>query len=207
MSRFKAHIAVEGITDEAVIKRLLRHTNIACDLTRGLMGKAALIKQLSKYNEAARFSNWLVVVDLDQDAECAPEFIKEQLPNAAAGMLLRLPVRAVESWLLADREHLARYLGIAVQNVPLNPDLETDPKITLVNLARKCRKKDMREDIVPRPNSGLKTGPGYTGRMLEFVRHREYPWRPEIAAQHSDSLRRCIAALKNWQPVYYHKPD
>lgn len=201
MYRFEAHIAVEGATDEAVIKRLLRHTSIACGYTRGLKGKAALIDQLPKYNEAARFSNWLVVVDLDQDAECAPEFVAKELPNAAAGMLLRLPVRAVESWLLADREHLARYLGIAEQNIPSNPDLETDPKTTLVNLARKCRKKDMREDIVPRPNSGRKNGPGYTGRMLEFVQHREYPWRPEIAAQHSDSLRRCIAALKNWQPV------
>lgn len=48
----------------------------------------------------------------------------------------------------------------------------------------------MREDIVPRHNSGATVGPGYTGCLTAFV---GTAWRPSEAAARSDSLRRCLA--------------
>ncbi|HEX2905602.1 MAG TPA: hypothetical protein VHO69_01990 [Phototrophicaceae bacterium] len=206
MSRSKVHIVVEGPTDEYVVKSILRSVGWECGYVRGLKGKAYLLSQLSKYNEAARSANWLVVLDLDQDAVCAPDFVRTILPNPAAGMLLRIPVRAIDAWILADRDHFARFLNISVENLPTNPDLEPNPKVSLINLAKKCRNA-LREDIVPRPESGRKEGIGYTGRMLEFIRHPLYPWRPEVAAENSDSLKRCLAALKSWQQIGYHDPD
>jgi len=145
-------------------------------------------------------SYWVVVLDLDQEP-CAVTYVKSLLPERAAGMILRIAVREIEAWLLADRERIAAFLHVAVANVPLNPDLEPDPKATLINLARRCRKKALRDDIVPRLNSGLKIGPGYAGRISEFVTKEEYRWRPEVAAEHSDSLKRCIRALKNWKVI------
>jgi hypothetical protein len=53
-----------------------------------------------------------------------------------------------------------------------------------------------REDIVPRQGSGSRVGPGYAGRLIEFVMTAEHRWRPGIAAQRSDSLWRCIEALQ-----------
>ena len=114
-------------------------------------------------------------------------------------MCFRLAVRAIESWLLADAEQLAAFLRVSSAKIPVNPDGEHDPKMTLVNLARYSTKKNIREDMVPREGSGGKVGPGYVGRVIEFAQL----WRPEVAAERSDSLRRCLAALetlKTWRP-------
>jgi hypothetical protein len=116
-------------------------------------------------------------------------------------MLLRIPVRAIEAWLMGDRERLAGFLNISVDLIPLNPDIETNPKTTLINLARRCRKTALREDIVPRAGSGAPVGPGYTGRIQEFVLQSKHRWRPEVAAESSDSLKRCIKALQNWKLI------
>lgn len=199
-----AHIAVEGSTDEYVVRSIFRHVGIKCGYVRGLKGKAHLRAQLPKYNEAAQFANWLAVVDLDQDADCAPNYFKAILPAPSLGMLLRIPVRAIEAWLLADRVHLAKFLNIAVDTIPLSPDLESDPKVSFIALANRSRKTVIRQDIVPRPNSGAKVGPGYSSRILEFLHHPQYPWRPQVAAEHSESLKRCINALKNWKQIGYH---
>ena len=144
-----------------------------------------------------RFAPWLAVVDLDQDEDCAPDFIHDVLPSPARGMQLRVAVRAIEAWLLADVERLAAFLRIPRARVPLNPDLEPDPKSALIALARRSRNRAMRADIVPRQGSGARVGPGYTGRMIEFVRGAAHPWRPEAAVQRSDSLRRCVMALRS----------
>ena len=82
----------------------------------GKSGKGALLERLLNYNQAARFAPWLVVVDLNRDAECAP-----------------------------------------------------DPKTTLINLARRSRRRAIREGIVPREGSGGRVGSGYPGRLIEFV--------------------------------------
>ena len=195
------HIAVEGLTDEYIIRRILQFVGLTCGYVRGREGKPSLFKDLLKYNQAARFANWLVVLDLDEDAECAPTYVQHILPEPSEGMLLRIPVRAIEAWILADRERIAEFLGIAVQNISLNPDTEINPKVTLINLARRCNKTALKEDIVPPLNSGAKVGPGYTSRIQEFVEQSQHRWRPEIAMENSDSLRRCILALQNWKMI------
>lgn len=195
----RINIAVEGFTDETVIRRLLTYAGLECGLVRGRNGKADLVRQIGNYNQAAKFARWLVVIDLDQDEDCAPAYIQILLPNPSQGMLLRIPVRAVEAWLMADRESLAAYLGIAVENVPVNPEDESDPKTTFIALARRSRRTSLREDIVPRISSGARVGPGYSSRIQEFVEQSRHRWRPEIAAEHSDSLRRCIQALERWK--------
>jgi len=63
----------------------------------------------------------------------------------------------------------------------------------MVNLARASRRRDIREDLVPRPEGGRQVGPAYSSRLIEFVSGR---WRPEIAARRAESLRRAIACLK-----------
>jgi hypothetical protein len=194
------NVAVEGFVDEVVVRSVLQWVNIQPVLVRSHGGKTTLLRQIPKYNQAANFANWLVVVDLDNE-DCAPGYRKQLLPQPSEGMLLRIPVREVEAWLLADAEHLAAYFNISASIFPDRPDNENDPKQTLMNLARRSRKTDLREDIVPRQNSGAKIGPGYPARIQEFVQHTKHPWRPEVAMQNSDSLRRCIDALKNWKMI------
>jgi hypothetical protein len=195
------NVLVEGITDEAVIRCVLEYVGLTCRTVYGKRGKSDLLRRLPNYNQAARFASWLVVVDLNRDAECAPDFVRSVLPNPAGRMRFRVAVHAIEAWLLADAERLAAFLGTPVARIPPNPDAEPDPKTTLINLARRSRRRAIREDIVPREGSGGRVGPGYPGRIIEFVTATKHPWRPEVAIQRSDSLRRCVEALqtlKTW---------
>jgi hypothetical protein len=131
-------------------------------------------------------------VDLDADAGCAPPLRAVWLPQPAPMMCFRVAVRAVEAWLLADREQLARFLGIAASRVPLAPETVLDPKRALVDLAARSRRRAIREDMVPRSGSGRSVGPAYASRLIEFV---DGYWRPEMATNNSDSLRRCCERL------------
>jgi hypothetical protein len=191
------NILIEGTTDEVVVKRILEHVGLPYGKSFGFKGKSHLLELLPKYNQAAQRSPWIAVVDLDQKPDCAPDLIHEKLPDPAKGMCFRVAVHAIESWLLADAENLGAYLHVSPGKFPSNPDQEIDPKVTLVKLARLSTKKEIREDMVlPEGRSG-KVGPGYTGRLTEFVLGSSHTWRPDVAAQCSDSLRRCIEALKN----------
>jgi hypothetical protein len=73
----------------------------------------------------------------------------------------------------------------------------------MVNLANHSRNPTIRQDMVRRPGSGSRVGPGYVGRLIEFITATNHLWRPEVAAEHSDSLRRCLEALqtlRGWRP-------
>jgi hypothetical protein len=186
------------------MQRILDHVGLTCDRVYGKSGKEQLLNLLPRYNQAARFMPWVVVVDLDRDAECAPDFVVEKLAEPTRWMCFRVAVRAIEAWLLADREHLANFLRVPVNKFPVQPDSEHDPKATLVNLARQSKLKTIHEDMVPRPGTGRSVGTGYAARLSEFIRESKQPWRPDIARQHSDSLQRCLdalASLKDWTPT------
>jgi hypothetical protein len=187
--------AVEGSIDEAVLTRLIEHVRAEPGIVYGKHGKSYLQKHLSGFNNAAHRSPWFVLVDLNSDAGCAPTLISEWLPNPAPQMCFRVAVRKIEAWLLADHERLARFLRINKTRIPANPETETDPKQTVVNLARESRRRIITRDMVPRPGSGRSVGPAYTSRMIEFVSDINSGWRPEVAAQHSDSLHRCLTNL------------
>ena len=189
------NMLVEGLLDEAIARRIVEHAGLLPGLLYGKRGKGHVLQRLRAYNSAARFSPWLTVVDLDNDAECAPDFVAQALPAASAWMRLRVAVRAIESWVMADAERLAAFLAIRASWIPNNPDTVTDPKTTLVALARRSRRPAIRQDMVPREGSGAREGPAYTSRLIEFVVGSNAPWRVDVATEHSDSLRRCITAL------------
>ena len=184
--------AVEGPIDEAVMHRLARFTGVTLGTVYGKNGKQRLLQRLGGYNQAARRLPWVVLVDLDADADCAVPFRAAWLPQPSAGMCFRVAVREVEAWLLADREHIATFLGVPLGQVPSDPEALPNPKQTVVSLAARSRRRDIREDLVPRPGSGRVVGPAYTSRMIEFT---ERDWRPEVAAQSAASLRRCVDCL------------
>jgi hypothetical protein len=188
--------AVEGIVDEAVFRRLVRAVRAEAGPVHGKAGKQQLLQRLPGYNSAARFSPWLVLVDLDQDAECVPPFRAENLPGPSAGMCFRVAVRSIESWLLADRERFASFLRVRAAQLPDRPDDQRNAKQLVITLARRSRSREMIEDIVPREGSGRSEGPAYASRMIEFISDERRGWRPHVAARSSDSLARCLRSLR-----------
>lgn len=187
--------AVEGVIDEVVLRKLCTTVGLSLGSVYGRKGKAHVLQNLRGYNYSARFRHWIVLLDLDNDASCAPEVLPNWLPAPSPLMCLRIAVREIESWILADRERFASYLGVPSALLPLNPETVADPKQTIVNLGRRSRRKAIREDLVPLEGSGQPVGPAYTSRMVEFIQDQNKGWRPEIAANSCASLQRCIQSL------------
>ncbi len=188
--------AVEGIVDEAVFRRIVRTVKAEPGPVYGKTGKRQLLDRLPGYNNAARFSPWLVLVDLDHDAECTPPFRAATLPAPSEQMCFRVAVREIEAWILADHVRVAEFLDVHARLLPADPEGEADPKQVVVNLARRSRSRDIRRDLVPRDSSGRSEGPAYSSRLIEFVSDRRYGWRPTVAARSSDSLARCLRSLR-----------
>jgi len=187
--------AVEGLVDEAVLRAALRHVGLGAGGIYGKQGKPDIRDRIRGYNQAARHSPWIILVDLDHDAECAPDLLRSWLPHPSPYMNFRVAVRKIEAWLLADREGVAHFLGISIFKVPGNADGLDDPKQTMVSLASRSRRRDIRQDMVPRPESGRQVGPAYPSRLIEFVNEARGSWRPDLAAENSDSLRRFLSSL------------
>ncbi|MDQ7781395.1 MAG: hypothetical protein RDU20_00855 [Desulfomonilaceae bacterium] len=186
--------AVEGIVDESVIRRLVTYVGAIPGSICGKTGKQDIRLRIQGYNSAAQRTPWIVLVDLDNDAHCAPPLRAAWLPNPAPQMCFRVAVRQVEAWLLADRERIASYLAVRRDMIPGDPESLANAKDTLVNLARKSRRREIREDMVPRIGSGRSVGPAYSSRVIEFAsRH----WRPDVARLYAESLSRAVECLRS----------
>ena len=111
--------------------------------------------------------------------------------HAPDDFLLRLAVTESESWLLADHATFADFLNIAEMKVPDRPDEVSDAKLTVLNLARRSRKRHIRQEVVSSlyPN---KPGAGYNEHLCEFVSNH---WQPREAAKRSPSLARALLRL------------
>ncbi len=178
--------------DEAIVRTLLGHVGREAGTIYVQGGKSKLLAKLAGFNAAAHFSPWVIVVDLNGDAACAPAFVSQTIPAPSPHMIFRVAVRQAEAWLMADREGLARYLRVSQALVPNNPEAEVDAKQSMVKIARASRDRRVRQDMVPTPGGGRKTGPNYAGRLIEFATQR---WRPDVAAERADSLSRCMQRL------------
>lgn len=185
-------VAVEGITDEAVASRLVRYAGAEPAAVYGKRGKTNLKQQLRGYLNAARHQPWFILVDLDRDADCAPPLCQAWLPQPPPRLCLRVAVRAIEAWLMADAEQLAKFLAVRKSAIPSQPESVENPKEVMVDLARKSRIREIQQDMVPHEGSGRRIGPAYASRLIEFAQEK---WRPEVAAARADSLARAIRAL------------
>jgi hypothetical protein len=188
--------AVEGRVDEALVKRLISEAGGTPGDIYGRNGKLPLRARINAYNNAARFRPWIVIVDLNHEADCAPDLCRAWLPTRSPKLCFRVAVHEVEAWLLADREHISKFLSISKARIPLNPELEENPKQMMVNLAAHSRRRNIREDMVPRPGSAREVGPAYTSRLIEFISAPQVGWRPVVASVYSQSLKRCIQCLR-----------
>lgn len=121
-------VAVEGPTDEAVACKLIQYVCAQPGPVYGKEGQAHLRQRVASYNHAAGHAPWLVLVDLDRDADCAPPLCHIWPPKRAPLLCLRVAVRAVEAWLLADAERLAAFLGVAPRRIAAQPEQLDDPK-------------------------------------------------------------------------------
>lgn len=188
-------VLAEGVTDAAAARRLLEQCGRWSESTIVQVAgdRREFWRLAPKHNAIARVRMVLGLTDLDRDP-CAGGLIAEKLPDGRhASFVLRIAVRCLESWLLADREGFEGYFRVAVPRDAREPDGLDDPKRRLVDIVRRSRKSAIAEDMVPPPGSGHKVGPRFTNRILDFV---GTAWNPARAAAVSPSLARAMAALE-----------
>lgn len=200
MNEIPINLAVEDALSEAVLKAMLQQSErpfvIGTCLNRG--GYGYLKKILPGLNHAAQGMTYLVLTDLDR-GECPLALISEWLRQPKhPNLILRVAVKEVEAWLLAHREAFAEFLGISVDLIPVDVDAIPDPKQTLINLARKSRKRLLREAIVPVANSTAQIGKDYNGQLIQFVQQN---WQAASAQANSPSLKRAMNALMKFEPT------
>jgi hypothetical protein len=186
-------ILVEGKLDEAVAQRIIVEAGGRPGTTYGLNGINYIKKKIEGFNGYAQGTPILCLADLaDVDPDCPVTLVNQLLPVRNPGMLLRVVVTEIESWLLADRTSIAKFLGVRGARVPYHPEDLPDPKASVVDLARQSRFEGISHGLVPADPTQHAQGPGYTLQMREFVSKH---WRPSAAAKRSESLARCLRAV------------
>lgn len=188
--------AVEDALSEAVVRKIV--TVVRPDLTLYQVmrrnGQGYIRSKVRQLNQTARSVPVLVLVDLDRPDPCPADLIQALLPIPHAPKLLfRVAVMETESWIMADREPFAEFIGIAEQIVPTDTDAELHPKELIVSLARKSKHKQIREDLAPAPGDTRIVGPAFNARLTSFV---ENAWRVDAATSASNSLRKAVERLR-----------
>lgn len=171
--------AVEGVSDEAVLRRLVIVHGADIHRVQVQHGKPNLRRALPGYNNAAARDPWLVFVDLDAEFDCAPALVTDWLPAPSRYMRFRVVVRQIEAWLLADGERFAAFFSVPEHRIPTAPDTLTNARMELLRVIGHSTKRAIRDDMLPRPRSGRQVGPAYTSRLIEFVTNEDTGWRAD----------------------------
>ena len=107
---------------------------------------------------------------------------------------MRLAVREIESWLLADKSGFCGYFNIPKDRLMARPDDLPDPKQFLIRMIKQyCKNKNYRDGIAPYGESGAVQGPAYNQTLIPFV---QKAWNMRRAGKESPSLSRCFQAIK-----------
>jgi hypothetical protein len=185
---------VEGRTDAPIAERLIRYIDREPKPVSSSGGSSVLDKKILRWNQPSNIQPILVLRDWDQrdNAGCVPELLDKVLGGrlVASGLVIRVPVRSIESWLLADIAAFNSYFGTS--KLPTKPDDEANPTESLVLACRKSKMKWVRDEIVPRPKSGRPVGTFYEPRIIDFAMNH---WDPIRASSNSPSLARSLARL------------
>jgi hypothetical protein len=203
------NLAVEDELGEQMLRVLLAQSgrDFQIGVVRGKQGSSYLKKNLAAFNNAAKGVAYFIFTDLD-DKPCASGLIEDWFncsidaypKHRTQNLFFRIAVREVESWVMADREAFATFLGIPISKIPFQTDVIPRPKEFLLGLAKRSRKRNLREDLIPKSGDNRKTGPDYNGRLAEFLHSGS--WRATVAESHSFSLARTRKKLAQFHPVF-----
>lgn len=198
-------LATEDVLSEAVGLQLLKEINLTPNNIQCLRrdGFGYLRSKVTNWKEVAKIKPVLLITDLDQVA-CPSKMRETWLGSTPtpSDLLLRIAVREVESWVLADHEAMRQLMG-SKGKLPTCPDELPDPKSHLLQLAKQAS-REVRQDLVKEKGAVASQGIGYNTRLGSMVASC---WCPERAASRSPSLARTrlrlreLAARRFWIEV------
>ena len=123
-------LATEDDLSEAIGLRLLAElsTSVTPNLSLGKKGSGYLRSGIQKWRQLAHKQVVLIFTDLDR-VECPVALREDWLgsANVPVNLMLRIAVREVESWVLADHQAFRKLIG-QKGKLPPDPDSLSDPK-------------------------------------------------------------------------------
>ena len=168
------HAVVEGYLESLflpIVFRQIERQDLQLNI-RNAGGGEKFWSIAKRFNKAATYMTFIGLADLEQ-VQCASSLLDYKLPDKSPQFYIRLSVRMLESWLLADRQSMAHFLQIPLHLLPDSPDDISHPKKLLVSLARKSKSRSIRDALVPDDSGGM-VGPDYVATMSQFI---EGHWR------------------------------
>jgi|SRR5579862_5459621 len=195
------NVAVEDELTQSLLVKVLATipTRYATRTFYSRGGNGYLRKNINGFNLAARGIPFLIGTDLDRYA-CPAALIQDWLLQPKHhNLLLRVAVREAETWVLADKENFAGFLGVRPALIREDVESIPDPKSELIQIARRARRRELREDICPPPGSTRRVGPNYNARLSAFVQQL---WDPNEARKRATSLARTIDRLIGFLPAW-----
>ena len=188
-------ILTEGILDANVARKLLLSSGHEVGKSFGLQGIGYIEQKVRGFNSASKGTPILTLVDqMDTRIDCPVEIVNMYLSHRENTMFLRVVVREIESWILADAKNLSNFLKVPITKVPADPEGLRDPKESLINLARRSRSIQIKNDLVPKAGSTAVEGVLYTSSLSLFVNNI---WDLSVARNISTSLDRCLSCLES----------
>ncbi|MFH0867634.1 MAG: hypothetical protein V1904_15700 [Bacteroidota bacterium] len=201
MSLIPINLVFEDDISEFVMSKILDSTNkFLIRNTYPGHGFGYIKTNIIGFNEASKGCPFFVLTDLDNSV-CPPVLIQEwfRKNKKNKNLIFRIALREVEAWLLADKIGFVRYTGVSRKRIPNNIENINEPKEELINIIRYCRKRKIREDIIPK-NEFASIGPNYNERLMEFVLNY---WDINRACQNSKSLRKTLDCLNSFEFYNY----
>lgn len=178
-------VATEDELSEAVCRKLLGEVGLNPFLELRKGGNGYLRSRVEAFCRMAQ--SYPVVVLTDQDRiPCAPSLVRDWLRNQIVppNLLLRVAVREVEAWLLADAEGVREFFGVTVATHGIEE--APDPKQLLLETMR-ASMRAVRNSLVEIRRGHAYCGVGYNNELLSYVNNA---WSPGRAACVSESLAR-----------------
>ena len=185
--------AVEGSTDAPVAEKLISLVGCEPRVVSASGGSSVIDAKLGRWCQPSNGRPMLIVRDWDQAdrADCPAELVgKLTNPDRPINIALRIAVRSIESWLMADRDAATDFFR--TPSIPENPDSLDKPKLALVSACRKSKLKTIRLGMTPTGSGGGTVGTDYVRLLTDFARDH---WDPQRAATKSPSLDRTLARL------------
>ncbi len=191
-------IATEDELSERTADKMLASFGPRFTVTSRLRrsGSGYLRSRLRAFNEISTRIPVLLVTDLDQLACPSILIARWTMVPLPQNLLLRVAVREVESWLLADRHAIADYLAVPIAKVCRDPESLADPKSEILRLAARSRCRSIRSDMLPY-RSAARVGLGYNSVLAKFVSDH---WEPRRAIADSVSLGRAMTRIDGLRP-------
>ena len=189
-------LATEDELSEAIGLRLIAespfHEADVLPLRRN--GSGYLKSKVESWRQLAGQQVVLLLTDLDQ-IDCPVALRNEWLGTRPVPdrLLLRIAVREIESWVLADHDAMRKLIGDRGK-LPPAPDELGDPKAFLLTMVRKYAPRDVKQDLLAERGAMASQGLGYNRRLVAWVKS---DWSPDRAAARSPSLLRARQALRD----------